>query len=825
MIEKINRNMKKATILLVVLVSFINVQAGLPENFPKITIDSIRNPFKGYTFMNSISFGGKTVNYNFILDSAANVFFFQKPYLIGAIDFKMQPNGLFSYGSPVKLGSKYQAGPILVQNVMVEEMILDSSFKIIDRIQMKNGYLADVHDFIMLPNGNYLLMAYETNPIDMSRLLPEGDPNQFVVGTVIQELDKDKNCIFQWRSTDFIPILETFDDVSKKTFEHVHGNSMFIDTDGNLIASFATTNEIVKIDMVSGDIIWRLGGRKNQFKFNNEHNEQAPLFFSMAHDAKRLDNGNLLFYDNGVMKKNWYSRAVEYLLDESKKEVSLLWEYRHNPDISAFAMGSAQRLGNGNTLINWGLIFKGFIRTLTEVNKNNEIELEISLPSDAYSYRANKYDLPACEPIADVDKYEILKGNTYSFKNQFTNTGVQIYFESFEGFIYNLLNVKKYNCAPMNPVFYGEAPVILPLRYTTTQYEIKSFKGEFRIELSSLPKLLVPNQMNIYFRPQEGNGTFIKLKSNIDANNKYLVAQADTFGEFIVGLERISSAIKPPTIIFPYHKQTLVNDSAVFLNWSATGRYDDFNIQISTNDNFENLILDSNNIDDTRLFYNFDNNSKYFWRVRTLYNEKYSDWSEVREFNLSEPYVKLISPNGKEVFTKDSSYVLRWETNIIDSVKVTLLKDGEEYSKLSDSLFSFFDGFLWLVPTNIPDGNDYAIQVESIKNKSMAAISKDNFTIKSFVNVNENPFEWKLSSYPNPANGKVKIEFSIEKPGVTSIVICDLFGNIVKELFQEYCSPGKYTCDYENIQLNSGVYYYKLVCLDKIIVKKMIIKR
>lgn len=825
MTKKLKRNMNKVTIILMVLASFINLKAGLPENFPKITIDSIRNPFKGYTFMNSISFGGKTVNYNFILDSAANVFFYQKPYLIGAIDFKMQPNGLFSYGSPVKLGSKYQAGPLLVQNVMVEEIILDSSFNIIDRIQMKNGYLADVHDFIMLPNGNYLLMAYETNPIDMSKLLPEGDPNQFVVGTVIQELDKDKNCIFQWRSTDFIPILETFDDVSKKTFEHVHGNSLFIDTDGNLIASFATTNEIVKIDMVSGDIIWRLGGRKNQFKFNNEHNEQAPLFFSMAHDAKRLDNGNLLFYDNGVMKKNWYSRAVEYVLDESKKEVSLLWEYRHNPDISAFAMGSAQRLGNGNSLINWGLIFKGYFRTLTEVNKNNEIELEISLPSDAYSYRANKYDLPACEPIADVDKYEILKGNTYSFKNQFTNTGVQIYFESFEGFIYNLLNVKKYNCSPLNPVFDGEAPVILPLRYTTTQYEIKSFKGEFRIELSSLPKLLVPNQMNIYFRPQEGNGTFIKLKSNIDANNKYLVAQADTFGEFIVGLERISSTIKPPTIIFPYHQQTLVNDSAVFLNWSATGRYDDFNIQISADDNFENLILDSNNIDDTRLFYNFDNNSRYFWRVRTLYNEKYSDWSEVREFSLSDPFVKLISPNGKEVFTKDSSYVLRWETNITDSVKVTLLKDGEEYSKLTDSLFSFFDGFLWLVPTNIPDGNDYAIQVESIKNKSMAAISKENFTIKSFVGIDDELIDFSLNHYPNPSKGIMTFEFGITQTGFAELNIFDVLGNNVGKVFSEFVTPGKYKQNWNCSTLLPGIYLYQLTIGNNIKTHSLIINK
>jgi hypothetical protein len=723
----------------------------------------------------------------------------------------MQSNGRFPYGSPVKIGDKYQAGPLTVQNVMVEWNILDSSYQLIDKIQMKNGYLADVHDFQILPNGHYLLMSYEPNPIDMSKVYDGGDPNATVIGTVIQELDQNKNCVFQWRSTDFIPITDTRDDITKKNFEHVHGNSFFMDTDGNMIASFSTTNEIVKIDMVSGKMIWRLGGKNNQFKFNNEHAEYAPMYFSMQHDVKKLSNGNLLFYDNGLMKKTWFSRAVEYSIDEIKKEVSLIWEFRHTPDISAYAMGSVQRLSSGNTYINWGLIFKGLYRSVTEVNSNKETQFEMSLPSDAFSYRAFKYDLPACQPVANVDKYEILQGNTYSFKNATANTGVQIYFKQIDGFMYNLLNAKKYTCSPLNPVFEGESPEILPLRYVFTQNEIKTFGGEIRFEISSLPKLMNQNIMVVYYRPTEGSGTFIKLPTSIDANNKYIISQANDFGEYIIGLERNSLEIYPPSLLYPIDKKSFVNNSPVFINWSPTGRYDSFNLQVALDKNFENIVIDTIDLKDTRLILNFTANSNYYWRVRTSYKMNFSEWSTVREFSFSEPYVRLLNPKGGEVFTKDSNYVLRWDTNIPDSVKVTLIKEDADLSIITDSLYSYYNGLLWLVPTNIPDGNFYKIKVQSIKNELLTAESETNFTIKSFVGVDDyEDMNLSINHYPNPSNGSIVFDFNVNQTGLTSIILYDIFGNTISQIYSDYITPGNYKIKWDTGNLLPGIYFYRI---------------
>ncbi|MFA7626220.1 MAG: aryl-sulfate sulfotransferase, partial [Candidatus Kapaibacterium sp.] len=385
----------------------------LPEDFPEMRIETVDSPFPGYIFMECFNVNGSEPNYIMITDELGSVVYYSKKENQGA-DFKMQPNGRYSYASRVKLGDKYQAGPLTVQNIMVQHNIMDSEFNVIDTIQMQNEYLADMHEFVILPNGNYLMLSYEGVPVDMSKVIPGGNPNAKVVGTVLQEVDKDNKCVFQWKSLDYIPILATKDDVRKQTFEHVHGNSMFLDKDGNLIVSFPTSFEIVKIDMVTGELIWRFGGDENDFEISGDNPTDAPYYFRMQHDAHRLDNGNLIFYDNAVMKKSgWSSRAVEYEFDEENRKANLVWEYKHDPPVSAYAMGSVQRLDNGNTLINWGLNFTGLHRTMTEVTHDKSITYELSMPSLTFSYRAQKNNLPPCEPVADIDKFEMLQGNTY----------------------------------------------------------------------------------------------------------------------------------------------------------------------------------------------------------------------------------------------------------------------------------------------------------------------------------------------------------------------------------------------------------------------------
>lgn len=66
---------------------------------------------------------------------------------------------------------------------------------------------------------------------------------------------------------------------------------------------------------------------------------------SGPHDARMLDSGNILVFDNGLSRKR--SRVLE--LDPVMREV--VWEHTGDDPFFTIFRGSCQRLPNGNTLI------------------------------------------------------------------------------------------------------------------------------------------------------------------------------------------------------------------------------------------------------------------------------------------------------------------------------------------------------------------------------------------------------------------------------------------------------------------------------------------
>lgn len=800
----------------------------LPDDFPSITIDTINNPTKGYILMECFQVSSPDANHIMILDESGKVIWYDKPERQG-VDFKLQPNGLYSYATSVKLGDQYQAGPLTVQNIYVQHMIMDKDKNIIDSIQMDNEYLADMHDFRILPNGNYLLIAYERVPIDMSKLIPNGNPNATIVGTVIQELDKNKNAVYQWRSLDYVPVLATKDDPRKATFEHVHGNSLFQDKDGNLIVTFPTTFEIVKIDMTSGKLIWRLGGDNNEFEITGENQVDAPYYFRLQHDAKILPNGNLLFYDNAVQKKSgWNSRAVEYELDQINKKANLVWEYKHNPPVSAYAMGSAQRLENGNTLINWGLMFMGLNKGMTEVTPNKDITFELTFPALNFSYRAQKIDLPACEPKVSVDRYEMLKGNTYAFKIDEMNTGVEVKFNEIDAFIYNMMNVKKYSCSSINPDFEGEAPIIMEGRYVFTPQLIYSFNADIMIDVSTLPPYHSADKLVVFQRLKEGEGKYVALETNYDLASNKITAKANAFGEFVIGYFRESSDIYPPKLLYPHANKSFKNSDTIRIAWSATGRYDNFRIQIAEDNSFESIIFDSIDVRKSILYKSdFDVNKEYFWRVQTNYRDVTSEWSNVNTFNFSDPFLSVLEPAGGEEIMLDTTVVIKWNGNLNDTVRVKLLLDGEQVREISTGIFSHFNSISWKVDGTLSPRYNYTIVVESKSNPEIKAES-NAFSITHPVSV-DNLTDITISSQssievsPNPVSDFAQINLTMVKTEFASLEIFDALGNKQKTIFADNIPEGVFNIPLATDSLNPGLYYCILKTREYTKVSKIVV--
>lgn len=333
---------------------------------PVISVNISNNPSPGQLYINNFPFTAIPFTpYNLNVDNnGVIVSSTDQSSRIRVVDYKRQPNGLktfFSY-----LNARYYA---------VNEMNA-----IVDTFVCGNGYITDQHEIKILNNGHVLLMSYDHQLIDMSLIVPGGNPNAEVIGLIIQELDQNKNVIFQWRSWDHIAITEAIhENLTAAQVDYVHGNAIERDNDGNILISSRHLSEISKINRSTGNFVWRLGGVHNDFTFPND-----SIKFSYQHDIRRIANGNVTLFDNGNYHSPSFSRAVEYQLDEVNKVATLVWEYRNSPSLYGFAMGSAQRLKNGNTLISWGSTNPN----ITEVTPNGNIALEMSLPAGIYTYRA-----------------------------------------------------------------------------------------------------------------------------------------------------------------------------------------------------------------------------------------------------------------------------------------------------------------------------------------------------------------------------------------------------------------------------------------------------
>jgi hypothetical protein len=262
-----------------------------------------------------------------------------------AADFKVQ-----SYkGRPVLTwweGKKY------LRHGVGEYVILDRSYREITRVRAGNGYQGDLHEFSITAHDTALLTAYNPRGGDLSSV--GGPKDGIVTEGIAQEVDIETGeVLFEWHSLDHVGLDESyFPKVPKdpeKPYDYFHINSIDVDYDSNLLISVRNTSAIYKVDRKSGEVMWRLGGKKSDF-------EMGPgTRTAYQHDARRQPDGSITIFDNGAAPQvHEQSRGIVLKLDEDKMTATLVREYTHPKKVLSGGQGNMQMLPNDNVFIGWG---------------------------------------------------------------------------------------------------------------------------------------------------------------------------------------------------------------------------------------------------------------------------------------------------------------------------------------------------------------------------------------------------------------------------------------------------------------------------------------
>jgi len=84
----------------------------------------------------------------------------------------------------------------------------------------------------------------------------------------------------------------------------------------------------------------------------------------------------------------------------------------------------------------------------------------------------------------------------------------------------------------------------------------------------------------------------------------------------------------------------------------------------------------------------------------------------------------------------------------------------------------------------------------------------------------------ELACYPNPFNDKTTFRFSTEESGATRLLITDMTGRLIKEVYNGYLSAGlQQELEFDGSLLPAGMYFYSLSCGSLIRTGKMIINK
>ncbi len=251
------------------------------------------------------------------------------------------------------------------------------------------------HDFALMANGHIMYLSMEPKgivPDEIAKKLKGGLPGSELNGKIwgdgLVEIDRQGNRVWEWLAYEHLdPELDAICPFEKRA-RWSYLNSIWICRDGNILISARYLGQIIKIDYKTGKVIGRYG--------------KGTL--SHQHDARELDNGNILLFDNGTHRHEYqpeYSRIVE--LDPKTDEI--VWQYIGNPpsDFHSSHSGGCERQPNGNTVI----VESGMGR-LFEVTPGGEIVWEYICPSSwPWRFHRYPYDYPGLKG-KDLDPGKLL---------------------------------------------------------------------------------------------------------------------------------------------------------------------------------------------------------------------------------------------------------------------------------------------------------------------------------------------------------------------------------------------------------------------------------
>ena len=209
------------------------------------------------------------------------------------------------------------------------------------------------HDITILPNGNTLMLVFESRDIGNGESL---------TGDAIIEKNADGDIVWEWSCFDHLDTTRVLDEADPRTgdIDWSHSNALnYMAGDDSILLSARNQSWIVKIDHTKtageDNVIWIMGDQTDMapdYRYKDKFLTLASgTWMVNQHAPMMTKNGDILIYDNRTKSfgSSDVSRAVRFAIDESAMTATQTWEAIAPKFTGSF--GDVDELSDGNVLI------------------------------------------------------------------------------------------------------------------------------------------------------------------------------------------------------------------------------------------------------------------------------------------------------------------------------------------------------------------------------------------------------------------------------------------------------------------------------------------
>ncbi|QEH31597.1 Arylsulfotransferase (ASST) [Aquisphaera giovannonii] len=343
-----------------------------------------------------------------IMDTAGNPIWF-RPFSnnnkVQVLDFRTQT----LYGKPVLIWWQGQIAGIVKSSspagtsVGGHFVIYDQHYRKIMDVRPPGGSSMDLHELTITPQGTAFFITTKRVRADLTPY--GGARNGQFVDAVIQGINlRTGRRVFAWDMAAHIPLGDSVVPVTPgKPWDPYHVNSIDVSPDGSqILISSRNTWAINAISLQSGQVLWQLGGKRNEFRLPTDL-VTGPYgsAFQYQHDARYVPGGISLYDNAGIGAPPnagpfGPARGLILNLDIPNRAAGLARPATyHDPALYANSQGNFQVLANGGAFVGWGSESQpgeGLSSYYTAYAADGSVLADYVLAGQDISYRA--YTLP-----------------------------------------------------------------------------------------------------------------------------------------------------------------------------------------------------------------------------------------------------------------------------------------------------------------------------------------------------------------------------------------------------------------------------------------------